>query len=142
MAEFPQGTDWKIHEFQAEQLKWSAVQRHEANARRTGLFKFTIYFRRPRYFIRWKSGTHELSRAIGLYVFLRYRRKQVLRYDRAAHTFTLPAVCRPPLLLERALVLRSGLPPAFDPRDSRLTYIKVPEDIAQLAAQLLRQDLA
>ena len=141
MAEFPQGADWKIHEFQAEQLRWSAIQRNEANARRTGLFKFTIHFQRPRYFIRLEGRTHELPRAIGFYAFLR-RRKQVLRYDRAARTLTLPAVCRPPLLLERALVLCSGLAPAFDPRDSRLTYARVLEDIARFAAQLLRQDLA
>lgn len=139
MAEFPQGADWKIHEFKAEQLSWSAIQRREANARRTGLFKFIIHFQRPRYFLRWKKRTYELPRAIGLYAFL-HRRKQVLRYDRAARTLTLPAVCRPPLLLERALVLCSGLVPAFDPSDSRLTYVQVPEDIARLAAQLLRQD--
>lgn len=142
MAEFPQGADWKIHEFKAEQLSWSAIQRREANARRTGLFKFTIHFQPPRYFIRWEKRTHELPRAIGLYAFLRRRRKQVLRYDRAARTLTLPAVCRPQLLLERALVLCSGLAPAFDPNNSRLTYVQVPEDIARLAAQLLRQDLA
>lgn len=142
VTEFPQGADWKIHEFQAEQLGWRAVQRHEANARKTGLFKFTIHFQRPRYFIRWGGCTHELPRAIGLYALLRRHRKQVLRYDRTARTLRLPAICRPPILLERALVLCSGLPPVFNPRDSRLTYAQVPEDIAQLAAQLLRQNLA
>jgi hypothetical protein len=141
VAEFPSGADWKIHEFQTEPLGWNAVQRHEANAKRNALFKFTIYFQRPRYFIRWEGRTYELPRAIGIYVLLRRRRKQVLRYDRTTRTLTLPAVCRPPLLLERALVLCCGLPPVFDPRDSRLTYAEVPEDIAQLTAQLLRQDL-
>lgn len=141
-AEFPRGADWKIHEFQPEQFSWRAVQRHEANARKTGLFKFTIHFQRPRYFVRWDGHAHETPRAIGLYALLRRRRKQVLRYDRTAAALTLPAICRPPMLLERALVLCSGLPPVFDPLDSRLTYTQVQEDIAQVAAQLLRQNLA
>lgn len=108
VAEFPHGADWKIHEFHAEQLSWSTVQLHKANARRNGLFKSTIHFQRPRYFIRWDGRTHELPRAIGLYALLRRRRKQVLRYDRAARTLTLPAICRPPILLERRSYFAPG----------------------------------
>ncbi len=139
--EFRHGADWEIDEFQVEQLRWQAVRRAEASMRRTGLFRFTIHFQPPRYFLRWEGSTHEVRRAIGIYALLRRRRKQVLFYDRVGRTLALPATCRPMLLMERALVLCSGLIPTFDPRNVRLTYSHVPENIARLAAQILRQDL-
>ncbi len=141
-VEFPQGADWVIHEFLPDKLGWRKVSRADANSARTGFFRFMIYFQRPRHFLRQRGRIFELPRAVGIYALLRRRRLNVLRYDGDARSLILPAACRPPRLLERALVLCSGLPPTFDARDWRLTYAQVPEDIARLAAQLLRQDLA
>jgi len=141
-VEFPLGADWVIHEFLPEDLIWRKVNRADANSARTGFFRFTIYFQRPRYFLRQRGRTFELPRAVGIYALLRRRRRNVLRYDGNSRSLILPAACRPPRLLERALVLCSGLPPTFDAREWRLTYAQVPEDIARLAARLLRQDLA
>jgi hypothetical protein len=66
-----------------------------------------------------------------------------MRYNRAERRLTLPAIFRPPLLTERALVLCSGFPPLFDVvyGRPRLTYCDVPEEVAGLAAEVLRQDL-
>jgi hypothetical protein len=81
-----------------------------------------------------------MRRAVALYVLLR-RRRGLLLYNAQAGTLSLPSSCRPPRLLERALVLCSGIPPSFDPATVRLTYANVPPDIALFAAELLRQGL-
>jgi len=58
-------------------------------------------------------------------------------------SFTAEVDIRPPLLTERALVLCSGFPPLFDVvyGRPRLTYCDVPEEVAGLAAEVLRHDL-
>ena len=138
-SEFPQGADWSIHEFDATKLAWRKVERRETQAVRFGVLRFLIHFQRPRYFLRWKGATFEMPRAIALYVLLRRHRREVLRYNREVAAISVPAICRPPRLLERALVLCSGLPPTYG--DARVTYSDVPPEIAQFAAELLRQPL-
>ncbi len=140
-AEFPHGSDWVIQEFMPAKLCWRDVSRTDANSARTGFFRFMIHYQRPRYFFRRSGLTFELPRAIGIYALLRQRRYNVIRYDGGARLLALPAVCRPPGLLERALVLCSGLPPTFDARDSRLVYQNIQMEIARFAAELLRQPL-
>ena len=136
-AEFPVGADWRIREFDAVSIHWRTTDRQHANTARTGLFEFQLYDRR--YFLRWKGGTFERSRAVALYTLL--RRRGLLGYDSRTRMLSLPGSCRPPRLLERALVLCSGIPPSFDPTTARLLYIDVPPDIAHFAAELLRQRL-
>jgi len=139
-SEFPQGSDWTIHEFDTAKLVWRKVERHQAQAARFAVLRFLIHFQRPRYFLRWKDRTFEMPRAIALYAFLRRHRHDVLHYNRDAAALTVPAICRPPRLLERALVLCSGLPPVY--ANGHLTYPEVPPEIARLASELLRQPLA
>ena len=138
-AEFPVGADWRIREFDALSLRWHMTDRQHAQTARTGLFEFQLYDR-WRYFLRWKGGTFERPRAVALYALLR-RHPGLLGYDPRTRILSLPGSCRPPRLLERALVLCSGIPPSFDPTTARLTYRDVPPDIAHFAAELLRQRL-
>jgi hypothetical protein len=138
-SEFPQGSDWTIHEFDTTTLAWRKVERHQAQAARFAMHRFLIHFQRPRYFLCWKGRTFEMPRAVALYVLLRRHRHEVLRYIRDAAALTVPAICRPPRLLERALVLCSGLPPVY--ANGQLTYSEVPPEVARLAAELLRQPL-
>lgn len=138
-SEFPQGADWTIQEFDTTNLAWRKIERSEAQAVRFGMVRFLIHFQRPRYFLRWKSLTFEMPRAVALYALLRRHRRGVLYYDPESAVFNVPAICRPPRLLERALVLCSGLPPLY--ADAQLTYSDVPSEIARFAAELLRQDL-
>lgn len=137
-AEFPVGADWRIREFDALTLRWHATDRQHAQSARTSLFEFQLYGS-ARYFLRWKGGTFEMPRAVALYVFL--RRRGLLLYNAQTGTLSLPGSCRPPRLVERALVLCSGIPPSFDPATARLTYADVPTEIARFAAELLRQRL-
>lgn len=140
-AEFPVGEDWDIHEFDESNLVWRKTERGHAQSARVGVFRFLFHYQRPRYFLRWVRSTFELPRAIALYTLLRWSRRHLLRYDAPARTLRLPAICRPPQLLERALVICSGLPPVYDAATARLTYADVPMEIANFAAELLRQSL-
>jgi hypothetical protein len=83
---------------------------------------------------------------VGKFLVLRQRRRrrQVLRYDAQDRMLSTPASCRPPFLVERALILCSGLPPSYEdagPGGGSLHYTEIPQDIAALAAGLLRQEL-
>lgn len=140
-SEFPHGSDWSVHKFDTTSLAWRKIERLEAETLRFGVLRFLIYFQRPRYFLRWKGMTFEMPRAVALYVLLHRRRHRMLRYNHEAAALSLPAICRPPRLLERALVLCSGLPPSYDAATARLTYLDVPLEIARFAAELLRQSL-
>jgi hypothetical protein len=137
---FPTGEGWRIREFDTGTLRWRASDRQRAQAVRAGVLEFSLYDD-WRYFLRWSGGTFKLSRAVALYALLR-RHRGLLRYDEQIRTLNLPGTCRPPRLLERALVLCSGFPPSFDPATSRLTYADVPPEIARFVAELLRQPLA
>ena len=140
-SELPVGSDWIIHEFDATALCWRKTDRRGANTARLGLFRFMHRFQRPTYFLRRGSQTSKLPRAVGLFIVLKRSRHRLLRYGASAQSLCLPAICRPPRLMERALVLCSGLPPTYDPATASLTYVDVPHDIARLAAELLRQPL-
>ncbi len=140
-AEFPVGIDWEIHEFDESNLAWRKAERRHAQTARVGMFRFLLRYQRPRYFLRWTRSTFELPRAIALYTLLSRSRRNLLRYDVSARTLRLPAICRPPQLLERALVLCSGLPPVYDAATASLTYSDMPREIASFAAELLRQPL-
>jgi hypothetical protein len=80
----------------------------------------------------------------GKFLVLQSRRRQVMRYDAAAQKLRLPAICRPPLRVDRALTLCTGLPPAeeTDPHNGTriLTYSGVASDVAGLAGEILHQN--
>jgi hypothetical protein len=139
------GKDWDVKQFtiQRKAMTWHTTTLQEANAPEArGLFRFTLY-QTPQYFLREGHETVRLPGALGKYYVLSCRQRRVMRYSRAERRLTLPAIFRPPLLTERALVLCSGFPPLFDVvyGRPRLTYCDVPEEVAGLAAEVLRQDL-
>jgi len=140
-TEFPVGAEWSVHQFDAQALCWQAADHRRALLAYTGLFRFTHRYQRPRYFLRWLGATFALPRAIAIYALLRRNRRKVLYYDATARTLDLPAICRPPRLLERSLVLCSGSLPVFSSTTGRLTYAEVSPEIARFAAELLRQGL-
>jgi hypothetical protein len=80
---------------------------------------------------------------IGKYRILSQHRRRALRYDRRTRCLTVPAILRPPLLTERALILCSGYPPALSMSYKRptLTYRDIPEEVAGITAEVLRQNL-
>jgi hypothetical protein len=138
-SELPRGRDWTIRAFDSTRLGWRSIERPDVEAIRFGVLQFRIYFQQWRSFLRWNGLTFEMPRAVALYLLLHRHRRRILQYTRGSAALSLPAVCRPPLLLERALVLCSGVPPIY--ANGQITYTEVPPEVAQLAAQLLRQPL-
>jgi hypothetical protein len=138
------GREWDVRHFiiQGRVMKWNSVTLKEANGPDAqGLFCFTR-FQIPQYFLREGRETMRLPGAIGKFRVLARRGRRVLKYDRKERCLSLPAICRPPLLLERALILCSGFPASFSVVRNRpiLTYRDIPEEVAGIAAEILRQD--
>jgi hypothetical protein len=141
------GKDWDVKQFIVERkaMTWRTITLKEANAPGArGLFCFTR-FQTPQYFLREgaEADTVRVPGAIGKYWILCQSRRRVLSYDRKDQQLRVPAIFRPPLLTERALVLCSGFPPSVTAAHGRpwLTYKDVPEEVAGMAAEVLRQDL-
>ena len=78
------------------------------------------------------------GQTVGKYRILRPRNR-VLGYAAADKVLSVTATCRPPALIERALVLCSGRLPAFN--NGRLNFQQVGRSVAQAAAAVLGQRL-
>lgn len=140
----PFGRDWVVKRFDPESLNWMDSSIDAALKVKFGLFEFTLSFRRH-VLLRRDERTFEIPASVGKYwVAHRSHRRDLIAYDAGARRFTTYAVCRPPFLIERALVLCSGRPPEYKARPrlkSHLHFEAVPPDVAAYAAALLRQDL-
>jgi hypothetical protein len=140
-VDLPFGTDWKIEQFSTTTLRWRLASRDPALASAAGLFRFSLAYR-SHVLLRLHGSTYQIPAQVGKYFMLHYRRKKILSYDALNGRLTLPASCRPPFLVERALILCSGLLPSYERRQSAvglLHYSDIPESIARPTASLLRQ---
>lgn len=138
--QLPFGAAWRIDRFSSENLAWQSATIDDAASASGGLFRFSL--RHQRHMLFCVSGAaFRIPGQVGKYLVLRIRRRrrQVLRYDVQKRTLSVPASCRPPFLIERALVLCSGSPPSYE--GGILQYTEIPENIAVIAAALLRQEL-
>lgn len=142
-AVLPMGADWRIDRFDPRALGWRASSRDEAGSSRNCLFRFVLGYERYHFLTldgRLKKLSGPGQGQIGKYLILRRSRRHVLRYFPAGGELTVPASCRPPLLIDRALTLCTGSLAAFDREGSLLRYRDIPEVIARAAARLLRQE--
>jgi hypothetical protein len=137
--QLPLGSDWRVDRFSPENLGWSESSREEAQEAHEGLFRFR-YIYQWRYFLCFRGVAYETPGQIGKFTLLRRLRQRVLSYDREMLSLTLPAACRPPVLMERALILCTGKLPSFDGRMKTLTYAGIPPLAAQIAARVLCQE--
>lgn len=142
-AEMPFGTGWKIDRFATRELRWRAATREDALMASAGLFRFSL--RHQRHVLYCTAGrAFQVPVQVGKSLVLsRARRRRLMTYDSETSRLTLPAICRPPFLIERALIACSGLLPSYETRAAGglLHYQDVPLPVAQLAAELLKQDL-
>lgn len=141
-AELPIGSDWRIEQFSVPDFGWRPAVRADAERARWGVFRFSWRYRWQVYLCT-NGSVFGVPGQVGKYLALRHaRRKKVLRYDPGALRLTVPLSCRPPFLIERALILCSGSLPSGEvgaKGKSLLNYANVPGDIAGLVAALLRQ---
>jgi hypothetical protein len=139
--DLPFGTGWKIERFSTTTLGWRAATRDDALGTAAGLFRFSLGYR-SHVLLCLDGSAYQLPAQVGKYYVLRQRRKKVLSYDAVNRRLSIPASCRPPLLVERALILCSGLLPSYERRQSAiglLHYSDIPETVAMLTTALLRQ---
>lgn len=142
-CEAPVGADWRIERFSALDLCWKASTRAEFDACSLGLFRYTLSYRRHM-LLRARGGVFEVSGQVGKYLVLRRQRRRTVAYQAALKLFRVPAICRPPFLVERALISCSGLLPSHQAEGAgggTLHYHGVSEEVASLASAVLRQEL-
>ena len=139
--DLPFGAGWSIEQFSTRALGWKTATRDTALTTAAGLFRFSLAYRR--HVLLCLHGTaFQIPAQVGKYYVLRRRRKKILSYDAVNRRLSIPASCRPPFLVERALILCSGMLPSYERRQAMvglLHYSDIPESIAKLAAALLRQ---
>lgn len=119
--------------------RWIESSVEEARRTQEGLFRFTRFQRREHY-MRLGGRTIRLQGQIGTYFLAARRHTHLLRYDRVTRELTVPDVFRPPLLVDRALVLCSGFVPHHNTKGRTLTYVDIPEGIAGMVAGILCQE--
>ena len=108
----------------------------------TALLRFRMKYQRF-HFLRWRGSTYSIAVQVGKYNVLRHRRiRRIIQYDEQNQLLSFPISCRPPLLIERALILCTGLLPAVVKSSARIEYSSIPPDIARFAAGLLRQEIS
>jgi hypothetical protein len=139
-SNMPETPGWLVQRFSVyPEPEWKELPQADARRSSYGLFRFIMKHQRF-YYLRWRGRTFSVPVQVGKYAVMR-RRRGKLRYDPARRTFSLPAMFRPPLLMERALVLCSGVLPRFDSATRRLEYSNVDTTVALLAGQLLHQEV-
>lgn len=139
-SNMPETPGWLVHRFSTyPELQWSELPQADALHASFGLFRFLMKHQRF-YYLRWRGRTFGVPVQVGKYAVMP-RRRGTLRQDSARRELSFPVALRPPLLVERALVLCSGVLPRFDATTRRLEYSEVDDNVALLAGQLLHQEI-
>jgi len=139
-ARLPFGRDFEVWRFAVERYgcKWMPSSDDAARGG-DGLYRF-VRFQVPEHYLKSGKRVLKVDGQTAKFFVLAGRRRQVLRYDRMNRLLLVPGICRPPLLVDRALVLCTGYLPAYEPRKRMLAYAGINEDIAGFAASLLSQN--
>lgn len=139
-AQLPSGKDFQVNRFDIgrKASRWTTITVADAKRITNGLLQFKR-FQTPEYFLMISGRPYKIPGQVGKFFLLAQRVKRAFRYEHKNRTVVVPAIFKPPLLVDRALALCSGFLPQFDPARRTLTYRDVPEDIAALAADILRQ---
>lgn len=140
-AQLPFGRDFEVSRFAVGRYgcKWMLSSDDEAAHGGNGLYRF-VRFQIPEQYLKSGKRILKVDGQTAKFFLLAERRRQVLRYDRLTRSLSVPGICRPPLLIDRALALCTGYPAAYEPRKRTLTYAEINEDIAGFAASLLSQN--
>ncbi len=147
LNEAPAGAGWKIDRFLPTALQWTSKTNDrelgisDFNRTSTGLFRFRLKHQQF-YFLKWNQRTYRTNVQVGKFAVIRRERiRNLLDFDRSTCEFSVPLTCRPPLFIERALILCTGRLPRVDAATNRLVYEGIPNDVARIAGALLRQEV-
>jgi hypothetical protein len=133
----PVGAGWTVSRFSKSGLCWVSASLAEPKSVRNGFFRFRGDYG-TNYVLKENGDAFSCHPTIGKYRILA-RRNRPLRYSAAAQELTVAASCRPPEVIERALVVASGRLPNF--QDKALVYKQVSRTTAETVANLLGQRL-
>jgi hypothetical protein len=134
----PVGAGWSVTRFSKSSLAWVGASAAEAQQTASGgFFRFRADYGTT-YILKEGGRAWSCDPAIGKYRVLT-RRHRPLAYLPATQELSISAACRPPDLVERALVVGSGRLPEF--RAGRIVYGQVVRAAAEAAASLLGQRL-
>lgn len=139
-TQLPFGPDWQVGRFSTSTLGWQSATLSDAASASGSLFRFTLRHQRDVLFCE-RGSAFRVPAQVGKYIAFRSERhrRHVLRYNGQTHTLSMPAPCRPPFLIERALIACSASPPAL--QGGTLIYTEIPQNIALIVAALLHQEL-
>lgn len=131
------GGGWTISRFSKSHLRWVDAAAAAVPSGRPQLFRFrgdygTVHL------LRAEGRAWACDPAVGKYRVLT-RRQRPIHYYATTRELAVAASCRPPALVERALVVASGRLPSI--RDNSLIYTRVELTTAQAAAAILGQRL-
>ncbi len=138
LAELPFGSDWDVSRFSSSNLKWLASSPDEARKTNFGLFRFKVRYE-THYYLCQGGRVYRIPVQVGKYIVLRTKHRRILSYDKKNKILSMLVMCRPPLLVDRALTLCSGLIPMIE--NGKLQYRNISNEIAATASALLRQQL-
>lgn len=147
----PFGKDIKKERFVVEgrKCRWELLAPMTQSSVTDGLYRLS----------RWGQSEHYLCHGgiavrvggqMGKYIILESYRRSVVRYNVHSRILRVPAICRPPLLVDRALGLCTGLPPVErfgsigkgSGKVPFLEYAEVSPGVAGVAAHVLGQTLS
>lgn len=128
---------WEVFRFSKSGLAWMRSSVDVARSATAGLFRFRSDFA-THYILVEKGAAFATDAAAGKYRLLR-RRHAAVAYRSSDQALIVRASCRPPPLVERALILSSGALPTFT--NGLLTYGGVEPIVASAVATLLDQRL-
>jgi hypothetical protein len=136
-SSIPVGAGWTVSRFSKSGLIWVVSTTAEVQSARTGLFRFRGDYGTT-YVLKEGGRAFSCDPAVGKYRIL-VRRHRPLAYNATTQELAIAASCRPPEIIERALVVASGRVPDF--RGRTLVYTCVGRTTAESAAVLLGQRL-
>ena len=133
----PIGAGWTISRFSKSGLAWVPCTTAEARAGKTNLLRFRSQYG-THYVLSAEERYFSCDPAMGKYRVLT-RRHRPLAYDATTRELAIAISCRPPELVERALVISSGRLPEV--RTGKLVYTRIALATAVAAAAILGQRL-
>ncbi len=136
-AILPVGQGWEVDRFCVPELVWRSSSLATAIGHSGGLFRFQLAHDR-RYFFCANGEIFAIDDPqSGKYLSIAGTGQRFLSYDETQRCLTVSGMMRPPLLVERALILCAGILPTYILEKRALQYENIPAEIFQLAARAL-----
>jgi hypothetical protein len=134
----PGAVEQEIARFMLPSFQWKPSTVAEAISDAGGLFRLQG-IQASQYFFCVRGEVFASDAQTGKYLVACSAGRNVLKYDTSNQFLSMLATMRPPLLVERALVLCSGQLPAYDSGTKELRYSNIPPDVIELVRLILGQ---